>query len=1400
MKNTYEYFYSMRYSIKYIVIALLLCVSATMYAATFTNKSAGGNWNDAANWDRGSVPGPGDDAVINVHIKVDGNDCKCRNIQIKSGRSLTINDGCNLYVYRDLIVDGGTIGVESGWGKSGSGKLIMCGSDRQQIRGSSTMIKITNFVVANTSGNSDVQKGIHLLSGRDLDVTNKLTMISGVFHVDDENNYIITSKSTLGSSEQFLELTSGYDEATCYIDGELRRWMYANGRPWVFPIGDGLRSGYALAKYPSRFGAYYLIVMRYHNKKADQRGTDQVAYDLLGKEYWSAYYLERTGINGADLNFTFYFRVDDTKLVDYSPSNSSGTISGTYLSQATDKVNWSPWSENLVTNAGVVEGMPLKTGWAVCANAALTGYCEFTYGVKDKFVQQIKNTNKKTLGYKWTGLGDDNDWNNRRNWLSEEVPNASSNVSIARKYDINYMLDNGSVFTISHEVPAGNFTPTVKAGGSAAVANLLTIDGEGMSLNIENGNSLAVNNNLEIKIGDVTNNGTLNVTGLTYVKQNPALSNDVTMVNNGTATLTGQVLVGGTLENNGTLNIGSLMTVFGSCEVVGNASGKMIFTKASDNAIENNGIFSPEGSVVVNADVLNRATFTPASIEMSNTSGNTQSLVSDGGSYEIGTLIVGNNVIARNGNVIVTKQLDLNGVVTITSDDPSNSFNLWLKGNTLNRTNGYIDGIFYRTLPSLSDKRNVDMQYLFPVGDGAKYAFAKIGPNNSNEVVGVQYFNVKPTQGSGSELYGNLSSEYWKVVTKSGELAGNVYITLNYDNSDNFEPALADYYSLAHYDGVRWTVYDRDEANNKAGIDAVNKLVYYKTGISVNNDGPTAHLFTLGYTKRVDRWTGSKSSAWSDDDNWSGGLVPSVMAFIPSLGAGAHNYPVIGTADNVGLTSVVVDGNQATLTINGGTLNTDALTVTDNTNPGHVIINQRYDQSSNLIFGSTNYNGNFTVNRTLKQNVLHYVGSATSEGSFTGFDSGAGDYMANYDASTEDYVNVSSNPQFPADWYGTSIGLKHSGAQIQQIGTVATGNVTMAAPLKSASDWYGWNLLSNPYQAALNMTKSFASFDHVEPVVWFRCFDDAQKAYKYTTYSVVAGVQVSQGKPGAEPIAAIAPQQAFFVRTTSPYATPNVTFKAPTSDLIVAAGTKLKAEKVVNDCLRLNVISDDAMGDEMALVFRDGGSMEITQNDALKRLDGASYNQIYAVKENGNFAIPFYPVAEEVGSTLIPIGVQLASGAQEGVILASNIEQFTASDIVLLHDLDEDVTVNLREIGEYHFVAPAGQRINGRFAISLKSLEVEGDETEEGTATGIAQSRVNSIMIMQNDDRDAVVSIPAEMLADAAVVNVYDMAGKLVKKQSLEQTKTVVTLGDKKGVYIVEAMSGNATERQKLRK
>lgn len=729
----------------------------------------------------------------------------------------------------------------------------------------------------------------------------------------------------------------------------------------------------------------------------------------------------------------------------------------------------------------------------------------------------------------------------------------------------------------------------------------------------------------------------------------------------------------------------------------------------------------------------------------------------------------------------------------------------------------YVDGV-------LGVKVESGKSYTIPVGDGDRYA-APIVTAGKADVLYVRYYHAQADQNGGHKHNGfcsTLGHEYWTMGYKGGE--GNVTAKLPFDIDSQIDVSDPDF-RIGSLD-------NRKVTNSWTKQNASVSSDYVSTSNSVRayawSAGGTSFAFGSNAVNDYD-WTGKVSSDWFDENNWAARTLPDATSQV-YIKDGCDVYPVIqddGAGRMAQTKAVWIWGENTKLTItNGGNwINTYSVVVEDKSNV-HIHINNRYDKSCNVKIGGNFATGSnmsnwsnkndynkIEISNTIPSNTLYYLGSSTVEGTISsGFNPGNGDYLASYVVKTEKYNSVSA---FTGGYVGHTLGLvstidEPTERSYVQVGSVNVNSKTFNLDAQSydpTSGAYGWYLISNPYTYAYPLENgAFTWSNDVSPVIWFRRFNNDAKKYYYSTFSL-ATMQAVKATSSTSRLEddeyCIAPQQAFFIKTLRNGQKFTFNKNYVTADNIVAS-SKLKTRKIANDVLRLNVSSDKSeFMDEMAFVFREGGTMEATMNDADKRFEGSGYNQIYSFKDGGRFAIPFYPAAAEVGDELLPLGVQLASGATEGTITATNLDVFDYNVDVYLYDFERDVVVDLREVSEYQFSCTSGTRIDDRFAIGLKCLKSAGSEgdadDDNNIATKVDEADVDMIMITRNDNNEAVVSVSTNLVSDCSMVYVYDMSGAVVNKATVNATKTRVKLGDAKAIYIVEVIAGDKVKSTKLR-
>lgn len=713
------------------------------------------------------------------------------------------------------------------------------------------------------------------------------------------------------------------------------------------------------------------------------------------------------------------------------------------------------------------------------------------------------------------------------------------------------------------------------------------------------------------------------------------------------------------------------------------------------------------------------------------------------------------------------------------------------------------------------------------------YSFHEFRVYTDDVDVIVDSFTIPKDQEKGESAIRDMmlamqTQEFWKIAAADGT-EGGVLVSLEYDDNKDVIAHPRDYVLAYKFineeNGFRlgW------ELKCAVQYDEANKYIRATKAVV-----PGAFGCLMSFSpRRNHQWTGFVDDNWFESGNWSN-EVPTIDTDV-YIEDGASNYPVVKDGELALAKNVFVHGSDAMLTLSpGSSLFCKGNMFVEDQDKSHIIINHSYDKMCNLkvnnlkvgsAANSNNVNekpdyNKVTVNRSLRANVLYYLGSATKEGTISdGYNYSAGDYMALYNANDESYSDLlGPNPNFGSNFLGHTLGLRQRGestvSTFTQVGSLQIGEYSFTKEnglLKftdGAKDPYGWNLVTNPHSYAFPLQRDGGAVPHYgnvandNPVIWFRRFDPDARKYFWSTFSLATMTGVC-ATTNTQRLATddymIAPHEAFFVKVTNPainYSWHLITGFVSSSNMVT--NSHLKARKIESDVLRLSVVSDaNPLMDEMAFVFRDGGSVSHIVGDADKRMD-RSLNQVFSIKDGNYLAIPFCPSASEVSDELFPLGVILASGATEGTIMATNIDEFDADEVYLI-DFETGESTDLRQISEYSFTANGGSVISERFAINVKkSLVVDQSSAEDDEiATGVS-SACSDIMITLNSNDEAVVVVSPDQLDDSSVINVYDVAGRLVEKVSMLQTSTTVHLPSH-GIYIVEVLGASQSKRAKLR-
>ena len=579
------------------------------------------------------------------------------------------------------------------------------------------------------------------------------------------------------------------------------------------------------------------------------------------------------------------------------------------------------------------------------------------------------------------------------------------------------------------------------------------------------------------------------------------------------------------------------------------------------------------------------------------------------------------------------------------------------------------------------------------------------------------------------------------------------------------------------------------------------------TGLGNFSGVRTEHFVISGH---LYDWLGNTDSDWYTASNWAGGSVPDADADV-YIADGCAFYPVLDDSQPVAAQSrsIYLQGSDASsvLTLEPGArlVVADAIYVSHHSG-SHLVINHRYDNMSSLVAPSIvdddgNEYCNVTVNRTLLSLVGYYLGSCTKQGTISsGFDMA---FCAPYDPTSSSYDMSMSGPNDFSSSYvnGFSLGivsLSDDESTFSQVGSLLnSSSVAPDVELQHVTDSvYGFNLLSNPYPFTIPLRSDFFSIpSDADPVIWFPSYDASSQSNGFKTVNLALGVAVSSLYSAGDDQLLLPAGQGFFLRKNSDAANQlfHVDGRSVSASDVASQNVALKSGTVESDVLRLTLSSKGCNADEVAIVFRSGGSESLVYGDAVKMSLSSDDNSIAVRKDGQLVSIPFYPEVSNLSSRILPLSVRLAQGVSRGSINATNIDFFSAADDVYLVDYLKNVKVNFRQVSCYDFSVDANKSLslNDRFAIELSA----GGRLTPSAAMPVSAT----VLISPADGNAAMVSASTDVWSSGcAVVSVYDVAGRRLSSSTLKSERTLVPLGESMSVYIVEVRYGNDVVRSKL--
>ncbi len=488
------------------------------------------------------------------------------------------------------------------------------------------------------------------------------------------------------------------------------------------------------------------------------------------------------------------------------------------------------------------------------------------------------------------------------------------------------------------------------------------------------------------------------------------------------------------------------------------------------------------------------------------------------------------------------------------------------------------------------------------------------------------------------------------------------------------------------------------------------------------------------------------------------------------------------TVENGGVLTVS-SGN--TLTISS---NTDGLSISGEVNidgsltlnsGSNLVINSDVSYTGSMIVtGTLTNSGTITINRYLtaytdNSDGWRFLSSPVSSFAIagSGFAPTAGDddlYEYDETKTTENWLNYTGGDFGDANFVvGKGYLCAYKSAATKQFtGDINTGSVTKNLSYTSGASSPGWNLLGNPYTAAIDwdLLGKTSSVDGAVYVV--RASDGAYISWNGSTGALTDGI--------------IPAMQGYFVKVTA--ASQSVTMEA--ADEVHATGTYYKTGAAENT---LVVKVTGEKGESNAYIqFREGATKNFDHAiDAYKLFGYSKAPQIYTNDGENIYSINCLPL--NVKDYVLPLAVK-TDFPGDYTLDFTGIDNLADNDLkVKLTDLKLNTTVNISEGDTYAYTTSEGDDAN-RFELEFYS--VTGINNPSALHQNINIYVSNNGVVIRNLDNKKL----------NGQVSVLNLLGQVVYTQQLSSNSMQTLHTDlNTGVYIVRlSLDDNSVMSKKL--
>ncbi|TNF31589.1 MAG: T9SS type A sorting domain-containing protein, partial [Bacteroidetes bacterium] len=529
--------------------------------------------------------------------------------------------------------------------------------------------------------------------------------------------------------------------------------------------------------------------------------------------------------------------------------------------------------------------------------------------------------------------------------------------------------------------------------------------------------------------------------------------------------------------------------------------------------------------------------------------------------------------------------------------------------------------------------------------------------------------------------------------------------------------------------------------------------------------------FSLTASCSVDVWTGTLSTDWGTNGNWSDGSVPTASenALIPTAPSGGNFPSVAGNYSVSRLTSA----SNAVVNIQAGSSLTVSVALTNNGTMNVASGGSLVQTTGSALTGTGIYN----ITR-VGSNVYDFWSSPLT--SISPSFLGGTVYQFNPALGTADPADDAFDPGWvsPGGVMTPGKGFAAWGAGTKTFqGTVNNGTVNMPVtshPLPNVS----FNLVGNPYPSGIDVSSFLSANTSILQVGAIYLWDDpGTTPYVSADYAVRNALGGTAGGGGNTPGAVIGTAQGFKVEVNG---NGNVVFN---NGMRVAGNTSMLFREVERNLMWISVVNGENNYNQTLVGFAEDGSDGVDWAYDAPKLNYLAPLSLYSLMDGVPYAIQGYGTFDE--QRIVPLGLNSESET-EVLFRLDSLENFPEVEVVL-----ED-----RYLGLFHpltqspySVSVADATYSDRFFIHYQPVSLVG------------------IQDVQNEELSAFVSGDGQLFVNSSVdrianMELLDMNGRSVWSSNQIKLFTgqnnVAHLNFATGIYLLRLEDSRNVETFKL--